>query len=70
MKKDKVLPTPPKMAFGRKRRSEQPDDQSGLIADRMAAAMAEGKIEEFLKQEIPDNEFAKNLVNMMMGIRE
>ncbi len=68
MKKDKVLPTPPKMAFGRKRPSEQPDDQSGLIADRMAAAMAEGKIEEFLKQEIPDNEFAKNLVNMMMGM--
>jgi predicted amidohydrolase YtcJ len=68
MKKEKPLPTPPKTAFGRKKPSEQPDDQGGLIADRMAAAMAEGKLDDFLKQEMPDNEYAKNLVNMMMGM--
>lgn len=68
MKKDKPLPTPPNAPFGRKRSPEQSEDQSGLMADRMAAAMAEGKLEEFMKQEMPDNEYAKNLVNMMMGM--
>jgi len=68
MKKEKQLPTPPKTAFGRKKPSEQPDDQGGLIADRMAAAMAEGKLDDFLRQEMPDNEYAKSLVNMMMGM--
>lgn len=68
MKKEKPLPTPPNRAFGRKRPSEQPDDQGGLMADRMAAAMANGKLDEFLKQEMPDNEYAKNLASMMMGM--
>ena len=68
MKEEKPLPTPPKTAFGRKRHSEQPDDPGGLMADRLAAAMAEGKLDEFIKQEMPDNEYARNLVNMMMGM--
>jgi len=68
MKKEKPLPTPPTTAFGRKRQLERTDDQGGLMADRLAAAMAEGKLDEFLKQEMPDNEYAKNLVNMMMGM--
>ena len=34
----------------------------------MAAAAAEGKLEDFLKQEMPDNEYARNLANMMMGM--
>jgi hypothetical protein len=68
MKKENPLPTPPNAPFGRKRAPEQAADQGGLLADRMAAAMAEGKLDEFMKQEMPDNDYAKNLVNMMMGM--
>jgi hypothetical protein len=66
--KDKALPKPPNKAFGNKKRFEENDDQSTLIADRMAAAMAEGKLDEFIKQELPDNEYARNLTSMMMGM--
>jgi len=65
--KEKPLPKPPISAFGRKERSNQ-KDQTTLLADRMAAAMAEGKLDEFLKQEMPDNEYARNLATMMMGM--
>jgi len=65
--KEKPLPKPPISAFGRKERSDQ-KDQTTLLADRMAAAMAEGKLDEFLKQEMPDNEYARNLATMMMGM--
>ena len=65
--KEKPLPKPPTTAFGRRKRSEQ-EDQTTLIADRMAAAMSEGKLEEFLQQEMPDNEYARNLATMMMGM--
>ena len=34
----------------------------------MAQAAAEGKLDEFLKQEMPDNEYARNLASMMMGM--
>ena len=67
-KKDKPLPTPPNSAFGRKNRFEQPDEQSALLADRMAAAMAEGTLDEFIKREMPDNEYARSLASMMMGM--
>jgi hypothetical protein len=67
-KKDNPLPKPPNSAFGRKNRFEQPDDQSELMADRMAGAMAEGKLDEFIKQEMPDNEYARSLASMMMGM--
>jgi hypothetical protein len=66
--KDKALPKPPNKAFGSKKRFEEEDDQSTLIADRMAAAMAEGKLDEFIKRELPDNEYARNLTSMMMGM--
>ncbi len=65
---DKALPKPPNRAFGNKKRFEEEDDQSTLIADRMAAAMAEGKLDEFIRQELPDNEYARNLTSMMMGM--
>jgi hypothetical protein len=69
MKNDKPLPTPPNKPFGKKRGPVQGEEVQGeLIADRMAAAMAEGKLEEFMKQEMPDNEYAKNLATMMMGM--
>ncbi len=67
-KKEKPLPKPPTKAFGRKNNFEQPDEQSSLLADRMAAAAAEGKLDEFLKQEMPDNDYARNLASMMMGM--
>ena len=65
---EKPLPKPPSTPFGRKRAGEQREEQEPLTADRMAAAMAEGKIEEFLKKEMPDNEHARKLANMMMGM--
>jgi len=68
MKNEKPLPRPQNTPFGRKKPFEQEDAQGGLIADRMAAAMAEGKLDEFLKQEMPDNEYARNLAGMMMGM--
>ncbi len=66
--KDNPLPKPPNSAFGRKNRFEQPDEQAALLADRMAAAMAEGKLDEFIKQEMPDNDYARQLASMMMGM--
>jgi hypothetical protein len=65
--KEKPLPKPPTSPFGRKERSDQ-EDQTTLLADRMAEAMAEGKLDEFLKQEMPNNEYARNLATMMMGM--
>jgi len=65
---EKPLPKPPNKAFGNKKRFEEEDDPSTLIADRMAAALAEGKLDEFIKQELPDNEYARSLTSMMMGM--
>jgi hypothetical protein len=67
-KKEKPLPKPPKTAFGRQRPDESAQDQGALIADRMAVAAAEGKLDEFLKKEMPDNEYARSLATMMMGM--
>ena len=38
------------------------------MADRMASAIAEGKLEEFLHKELPDNEHARALAKMMLGM--
>jgi hypothetical protein len=65
--KEKPLPRPPKTPFGR-RRFEEREGDAPLIADKMVAAMAEGKLEEFMKEEIPDNDYAKALAAMMMGM--
>jgi hypothetical protein len=66
--KERPLPKPPNKAFGRKNNFEQQDEQGALLSDRMAAAAAEGRLDEFLKQEMPDNEHARNLATMMMGM--
>ncbi len=66
-KQENPLPKPPTTPFGRKKRSEEEESQP-LIADRMAVAAAEGRLDEFLKQEMPDNEQARNLATMMMGM--
>lgn len=67
-KKDRPLPKPPATPFGGKKAFAREEDQEPLTADRMAVAMAEGKLDEFLQQEMPDNEYARNLATMMMGM--
>lgn len=67
-KKEKHLPTPPHKPFGSRKKFEGEEDQAELTADRMAQAAAEGKLDEFLKKEMPDNEYARSLANMMMGM--
>lgn len=66
--KEKPLPKPPGTAFGRKKRVEQEEEQASLLADRMAAAAAQGKLEEFLEKELPDSQEARTLARMMLGM--
>lgn len=66
--KERSLPKPPTKAFGRERRFEEDDGRMPLMADQMAEAAASGRLEEFLRQEIPDNEYARRLAMMMMGM--
>jgi hypothetical protein len=67
-KKQKPLPKPLSTPFGRKRSFEKNDIGETLIADRMAKAMADGTLEKFLQKELPDNEHARKLAHMMMGM--
>jgi len=62
--KEKPLPKPPSRAFG----AHAPEQEGPLLSDRMAAAIAEGRLEEFLKEELPDNEQARSLAMMMLGM--
>jgi hypothetical protein len=66
--KEKSLPKPPSSPFGRRRQSEENAEDGPLMADRIALAAAEGRLEEFIKTEIPEGEYAKKLVSMMMGM--
>ncbi len=66
--KERPLPKPLTKAFGRKNNFENQEEQGSLLSDRMAQAAAEGKLDEFLKREMPDNEYARNLASMMMGM--
>jgi len=66
-KKERDLPKPGKTPFSRKRpQSEGQDDL--LMADQMAMAAAEGKLNEYLHKEIPEGEYAQKLARMMMGM--
>ena len=65
---EKPLPKPPSTPFTRQRAGQHNDEQEPLTADRMAQAMAEGKLDEFLQQEMPDNEAARKMATMMMGM--
>lgn len=65
---EKPLPKPPSTPFTRKRAGQHDEEQEPLTADRMAQAMAEGKLDEFLQQEMPDNEAARKMATMMMGM--
>jgi hypothetical protein len=66
-KKEKALPRPKKTPFGRSRHENEGQDDL-LMADRMAMAAAEGRLNEYLDQEMPEGPYAKKLANMMMGM--
>lgn len=66
-KKEKGLPRPGKTPFSRKRPENEGQDDL-LMADKMAMAAVEGKLDEYLEQEIPEGEYAKKLAMMMMGM--
>ncbi len=65
--KERPLPQPSESAFGRKGCHEEREDQT-LMADEIARAAAEGRLEDFLGKEVPDNDYARSLVSMMMGM--
>ncbi len=65
--KERPLPEPQKSAFGSKRRYEEGEPRA-LMADEIARAAAEGRLEDFLRNEVPDNDYARSLVSMMMGM--
>ena len=66
-KKEKELPKPKKTPFGKNRHENEGQDDL-LMADRMALAAAEGRLNEYLDQEIPEGEYARKLTTMMMGM--
>jgi len=67
--KENPLPKPPKTPFGRRRTGEDEDGpRQPLMADRMAMAMAEGRLDEFMKENLPDNEQTRQLARMMMSM--
>ncbi|MBI5633178.1 MAG: hypothetical protein HZA15_06845 [Nitrospirae bacterium] len=66
---EKPLPKPPKTPFGKRRVSgEEREGQAPLMADQMAMAAATGDLDEFMQNNIPDNEHARKLAMMMMGM--
>ena len=65
---EKPLPKPTSTPFTRKKTGEHREEQEPLTADRMAQAIAEGKLDEFLQREMPDNEAARKMATMMMGM--
>ena len=66
-KRDRELPKPRKTPFGRNKHENEGQDDL-LMADRMALAAAEGRLNEYLEQEIPEGEYARKLATMMMGM--
>jgi|OpeIllAssembly_1097287.scaffolds.fasta_scaffold14232_1 hypothetical protein len=67
--KENPLPKPPKTPFGKRRAGEDEEGpRQPLMADRMAMAMAEGRLDAFMKENLPDNEQARQLAMMMMSM--
>ncbi len=66
-KKDRELPKPKKTPFGKNRHENEGQDDL-LMADMMALAAAEGRLNEYLEKEIPEGEYARKLTTMMMGM--
>lgn len=66
--KEKPLPRPQGSPFGPGKRFEQENGESPLFADELAFAASQGKLDEFMQKNMPDNEYAKSLTMMMMGM--
>lgn len=66
--KEKPLPKPPAAPFGRKKRFGEDESGEPLMVDRIAMAMAEGKLDEFIGKEMPEGDHARALTMMMMGM--
>ncbi len=64
---ERPLPRPPKTPF-RKRRPGEDESGQELMADKMAEAAAQGKLDEYLERELPDSKEARALARMMMGM--
>lgn len=64
-RKEKPLPSPPSSGS---RFKEEDRASAPLMADQMAMAAAAGKIEQFMEEALPDNEHARKLATMMMGM--
>ncbi|MDA8104812.1 MAG: hypothetical protein M0Z71_05475 [Nitrospiraceae bacterium] len=65
--RDRPLPEPETSAFGRRKRFED-EEKSPLMADDIARAAAEGRLEELFGEKIPDGEYSRALVSMLMGM--
>ncbi len=65
-KKTRQLPEPPGGPFGRRRPFSERDEAPGT-ADRLAAALMEGRLEEFMEEEFGDVPHAKELTMRMLG---
>lgn len=62
-KDNKPLPGPP----GRKQRLENGPSEN-LLSEQMSMAMMEGRLDEFMKEKIPDSDHARALAMMMAGM--
>ncbi len=64
------LPTPPKTPFGGNRWNLAGEglNEDPLLADKLAMAAAEGKIESFINSNIPDSDQARALAMMMLSM--
>jgi len=69
-RQDSPLPKPPKTPFGRDKWGLDREGEQGvpMLADRMAMAAAQGRLEEFIKTHIPDSDHARALAMMVLGM--
>ena len=66
-KRNRPLPSPPGRRFGPG--ETRPGEASGgLLEEKLAQAAAMGKLEQFMDDEFKDNEHARKLASMMMGM--
>ena len=65
-KKERALPQPPRKKTGPG--FSQEEETGGLVFDKLQEAMAEGRMEEFMKENMPEGQHARKLVEIMMGM--
>lgn len=64
MSKERELPRPPK----KKKVPQRNGPETPLLSEEMEIAAAQGKLDQFLEERIPDNEYAKALARMAAGM--